>query len=102
MKNQRFLAVVAALAVTAPELSAFAQQSASPPSKAAQTEAFSRFNKGKELFSEGDLQAALIEFRRAYELAPNYVVLYNIGNVYYQLQDYPNALTYLERYLQEG
>lgn len=99
MTKTRLLALAAALTITAPGLPSFAQQ---PPSKAAQQEAFSRFNKGKELFDENDYQAALIEFRRAYEIAPNYVVLYNIGNVYYALQDYPNALTYLERFLTEG
>jgi tetratricopeptide (TPR) repeat protein len=98
MRTTRLVAFAAALAITAPELSALAQ----PPTKAMQAEAFSRFNKGKELFSEGDYQAALIEFRRAYELAPNGAVLYNIGNVYYQLQNYPEALTHLERYLAEA
>jgi PEGA domain/Tetratricopeptide repeat len=99
MTKTRLLALAAALTLTAPGLPTFAQQ---PSSKAAQQEAFSRFNKGKELYDENDFHAALIEFRRAYEIAPNYVVLYNIGNVYYAIQDYPNALTYLERYLSEG
>lgn len=77
-------------------------QPAATPTKEAREEAASRFRKGFELFKEGDYQAALIEFRRAYELAPNYNVLYNIGQVYFQLQDYPNALTSLERYVKEG
>ena len=45
---------------------------------------------------------ALVEFRRAEELAPSYTVLYNIGQVCFQLQDYPGALTALERYLERG
>ncbi|MFO0761190.1 MAG: PEGA domain-containing protein [Byssovorax sp.] len=92
------LAVVAALCVALPPSTADAQQ----PTKAAQQEAASRFKKGLDLFKDGDYQAALIEFRRAYELAPNFNVLYNIGQVYFQLQDYPNALNALERYLSEG
>src|SRR5215218_10346672 len=72
------------------------------PTKEARDEAKSRFLKGLDLFKEGDYQAALIEFRRANELAPNYNVLYNIGQVYFQLTDYPNALNSLERYLKEG
>lgn len=92
------LAVVAALSVSSPPLTALAQQ----PTKAAQQEAATRFRKGLDLFKDGDYQAALIEFRRAYELAPNFNVLYNIGQVYFQLQDYPNALGSLERYLSEG
>jgi hypothetical protein len=92
------LAVVAALSVGLPPLTVAAQQ----PSKQAQQEAGSRFRKGLDLFKDGDYQAALIEFRRAYELAPNFNVLYNIGQVYFQLQDYPNALNALERYMNEG
>lgn len=95
----RILALSAALAIATPALPAFAQ---TPPSKAQQQEAATRFKKGLELFKDGDYQAALIEFRRANELAPNYNVLYNIGQVYFQLQDYPNALVSLERYLKEG
>src|SRR5205809_449884 len=75
---------------------------AKEPTKEAREEAGNRFRKGFELFKEADYQAALIEFRRAYELAPNYNVLYNIGQVYFQLQDYANALTWLERYMAEG
>lgn len=95
--RRRPLALCAALALTLPSLHARAEGSAS-----AQDEAASRFKKGLDLFKEGDYQAALIELRRANELAPNYNVLYNIGQVYFQLQDYPNALHSLQRYLAEG
>ncbi|MFT3774671.1 MAG: PEGA domain-containing protein [Minicystis sp.] len=94
----RILAFAAALAIAAPAAPVLAQQ----PTKAQQQEAATRFKKGLELFKEGDYQAALIEFRRANELAPNFNVLYNIGQVYFQLQDYPNALHALQRYLEEG
>ena len=99
----RPLALCAALALALPSLVARAE---GPPLAVApaqaQEEAASRFKKGLDLFKEGDYQAALIELRRANELAPNYNVLYNIGQVYFQLQDYPNALRSLESYLQEG
>jgi hypothetical protein len=101
----RILALSAALALAAPSLPSYAQSPAAPaaaPTKAQQQEAATRFKKGLELFKDGDYQAALIEFRRANELAPNYNVLYNIGQVYFQLQDYPGALSALERYLNEG
>lgn len=94
----RILAVAAALSIAAPAAPVLAQQ----PTKAHQHEAATRFRKGLELFKDGDYQAALIEFRRAYELAPNFNVLYNIGQVYFQLQDYPHALTSLQKYLDEG
>jgi hypothetical protein len=68
----------------------------------AEEEAGAHFNRGKELFDEGDYGAALVEFQRAYQLSPNWRVLFNIGQVQYQLQDYPAAKQTLERYLKEG
>jgi hypothetical protein len=70
--------------------------------KEAADEAGSRFRRGVELFKEADFRAALIEFRRAYQLAPNYRVQYNLGQCYLELQDYAGALRSFERYLSEG
>jgi len=70
--------------------------------KARMEEATSRFQRGKELYEESDYAAALTEFKRAYELVPNYKLLYNIGQVSFQLQDYASALRSFSRYLQEG
>jgi len=92
------IATVVGIALSSPP----ASSQPATPTKEARDEAKSRFLKGLDLFKEGDYQAALIEFRRANELAPNYNVLYNIGQVYFQLTDYPNALMSLERYLKEG
>jgi hypothetical protein len=60
------------------------------------------FTRGKDYFDEGNYPAALVEFRRAYELVPNWKVLYNIGQVQFQLQDYAGAKATLERYLEDG
>lgn len=54
------------------------------------------------MYNEADYRAALVEFRRAYEIAPNAAVLYNIGQTYYQLQNYAAALVALGRYLTES
>jgi len=54
------------------------------------------------MYNEADYRAALVEFRRAYETAPNAAVLYNIGQTYYQLQNYAAALVALGRYLTEA
>jgi tetratricopeptide (TPR) repeat protein len=54
------------------------------------------------LYGEADYRAALVEFRKAYDISPNATVLYNIGQTYYQLQNYAAALTTLERYLSEA
>jgi hypothetical protein len=90
-------AVVATTVVTASE-TAHAQQ----PTAGQRDEAKRRFQAGLDLFKEGNYQASLVEFKRAYEIAPNYNVLYNIGQVYFQLQDYVNASKYLNQYLDEG
>jgi tetratricopeptide (TPR) repeat protein len=65
-------------------------------------EAGKRFNAGVTLYSEADYRAALVEFKRAYEIAPNPAVLYNIGQTQYQLQDYAAAYLSLTRYLAEA
>jgi tetratricopeptide (TPR) repeat protein len=65
-------------------------------------EAGKHFQRGVALYNETDYRAALVEFKRAYETAPNSVVLYNIGETYYQLQNYAQALVTLERYLAES
>ncbi len=65
-------------------------------------EADKHFKQGVQLFKENDYAAALVEFKRAYEIEPKYQVLYNIGESYYQLQDYANALLTFEKYLADG
>jgi hypothetical protein len=54
-------------------------ESASPASK---TEARERFDRGVRLFEKGDNAGALAEFKRANELIPTPLVLYNMGLVY--------------------
>lgn len=71
---------------------------AAPPSEAALKEAEERYNNGKALYAEGDLKGALAEFKRAYELAPAPLTLFNIGQVQFQLKDYVAALKTLQKY----
>jgi len=72
------------------------------PTPAAVKDAGKHFQRGVALYTEADYRAALVEFRRAYDTAPNAAVLYNIGQTYYQLQNYAAALTTLQRYLAEA
>jgi hypothetical protein len=65
-------------------------------------EADVHFRRGVELYKEGDSAGALVEFRRAYDLAPNYRILYNIGQTCYQLQRYADAMRALRTYLTTG
>ena len=67
-----------------------------------QQSAGSHFERGVALYGEADYKAALTEFTRAYELAPNPLVLYNIGQAQFQLRNYAAALTTFERYLTEA
>jgi tetratricopeptide (TPR) repeat protein len=64
--------------------------------------ASAHFQRGVALFQEGAFRAALVEFERANEVAPDYRLLYNIGQTKLQLQDYLGATQSYERYLAEG
>jgi hypothetical protein len=101
---RRWAARVALGAAVASATLAFSadEAAAQTPTAAQREDAKRRFQSGLDLFKEGNYQASLVEFKRAYEIAPNYNVLYNIGQVYFQLQDYVNASKYLNQYLDEG
>jgi tetratricopeptide (TPR) repeat protein len=75
---------------------------ADPPTASPVKEAAKHFHRGVTLYNEADYRGALIEFKRAYEIAPNASVLYNVGETYFQLQNYAAALSVLERYLNEA
>jgi tetratricopeptide (TPR) repeat protein len=60
------------------------------------------FQHGVTLYMEADYRGALVEFERAYELAPNGIVLFNLGETQYQLRDYAGALATFERYLADA
>jgi hypothetical protein len=72
------------------------------PAPATATEAEQHFRRGIKLFDDGDFKLALVEFERSYDLAPNFRVLYNIGEVQFQLNRYAPALRTLTRYLEVG
>lgn len=59
------------------------------------------FQRGVDLYNEGDFRGALVEFKRAYTLLPRANVLYDIGETEFQLQDYASALVTMRRYLNE-
>jgi hypothetical protein len=72
------------------------------PDAAKREEAGQRYDRGLKLYSEADYALAVIEFERAYELVPDFRVLYNIGQVRIQLANYAKARRALEQYLKEG
>jgi PEGA domain len=65
-------------------------------------EARQRFQRGVELYKEGSFDAALAEFNKAYELAPNYRVLFNLAQVQNERHDYVSALQDFQKYLDQG
>ena len=69
---------------------------------AARLEAKKHFQRAVALYEEQYFRASLAEFQRAYELAPNYKLLYNIGQALYQLQSYSKAAEAFEQYLASG
>jgi PEGA domain len=79
-----------------------ADKPTAPVDEVARKEAASRFNLGTELYAEGNYEGALIEFKKAYEITGEYRVLYNVGQVCFQLLDYVCALTSFDSYLTRG
>jgi hypothetical protein len=61
-----------------------------------------RFQRAVELYREGSFPGALAEFSRAYQLSPSYLVLYNIAQTQYALQDFVGAYKSLVQYMAEG
>jgi hypothetical protein len=74
----------------------------SAPAPAHSSDAGAHFDRGTTFYGEGDYAAALVEFKRAYELDPAWQVLFNVGQSYFQLRDYANALVTLRRFASEG
>src|SRR5438270_13477045 len=64
-------------------------------------EAAKHFQRGVDLYNDGDFRGALVEFKKAYSVWPRANVLYDIGQTEYQLLDYASALKTMERYLAE-
>lgn len=68
----------------------------------AEDEARERYKRGMQLFEEGNLEAAFIEFQRANELNPSFKIQYNIGLILKEQQDYAGAIKAFESYLTGG
>jgi hypothetical protein len=94
----RALACTAIVSLAAPAL---ADERPTTP-KSATEEGRERFRRGVELFKDGDYRAALIEFNRANEVAPNGKIHFNIAQTCLEMQDYACALRGFEKYLAEG
>ncbi len=85
-----------------PSVPAAPAATAAGPSEENLKVAGERYQRGLASYAEGEYVLALVEFERAYQLAPNYRVLYNIGQVRIQLGRYAKAREALEEYLKQG
>jgi hypothetical protein len=88
----RLLVPVVVLAIAAPPAQA-------APAADPRTEARNRFDRGLRLYDDGDVPAALAEFKRAYELLPRPQVLYNMAQSYAALGDPVQATAALDTLL---
>jgi len=60
------------------------------------------FGQGLKLYKDGDFDAALVQFERAYAVRPNFKVLYNIAQCDFELHQYVEARDALTHYLKDG
>ncbi|MBN2195122.1 MAG: tetratricopeptide repeat protein [Polyangiaceae bacterium] len=111
MNHRTTAAVFLAASLGAPGLAAQGEDPARGPEASGRplaaaedrtAEAARRFEQGLSFYGTGEYRLAVIEFERAYELVPDYRVLYNIGQVCMQLGQYARARRALERYLAQG
>ena len=65
-------------------------------------EAQPHLQKAVELYDENDFANALIEFKRAYEIAQDWRFLFNVAQAAYQVSNYALALDSFQRYLSDG
>ncbi|MEM1033841.1 MAG: PEGA domain-containing protein [Myxococcota bacterium] len=86
--------------VNAPPGDASADETAAQ--MAAIAEAREHYERGRELYRDGDFKLALIEFQRANDIAPSYRILFNLGQVNMQLRNYARATESFRRYLLQG
>ncbi len=85
--------------LTAVPAVARAQAPAPAPSAVARQEAAERFDRGVRLFNQGDNSGALVEFKRAFELTSDPLLLFNIGLVYAEQRRPVDAVDALDRLL---
>ena len=97
--SKHFAAVLAALALV---FGAWGQVVRADESEQAEQQAAVHFEKGVELYNEGSLDAALVEFERAYELVPNYRLLYNLAQIQAERHQYIAAIELFQQYLAAG
>lgn len=102
----RFAGFALAFSLLSSPLSALAQSDEGGGASAGESlevvQARKHFGQGLKLYKEGNFDAALVQFERAYAVKANYKVLYNIAQSYFELRQYVEARDSLTRYLKDG
>jgi hypothetical protein len=62
-------------------------------------EAKGHYRRARELYDENNFRGALVEMQRAYDLSGSAALLFDLGQIQYQLQEYPGALNAFTKYL---
>jgi tetratricopeptide (TPR) repeat protein len=98
------LSIIVMLVALASTQSLLADDAGNSPSEAdgLTEQARACFRTGIALYDERDFNGAAVEFRRAYQLAKNFHILYNLGRVAVEQHDYASAIDLFHRYLDEG
>ena len=65
-------------------------------------EARNHYDRALKLVDDGQLEGAIVEFRRSYDLIHQFAVLYNIGQVFVSLAKPVEAVDAYQRYLADG
>jgi PEGA domain len=94
---KKLILLLALLALSAAPITARADSTAD-----ARAEAKKHYDRAMELNEDGQTAEAVIELKRAYELAPHHTVLYNLGQAYITLAKPVEAVAALQRYLDKG
>jgi hypothetical protein len=68
----------------------------------AKEEARKHYDRAIELVDDGQLEGAIVEFQRSYDLTHHFAVLYNIGQVFVSLANPVEAVDAYQRYLADG
>lgn len=103
LRLRRAVSVLSFVMAALAPLGAHAQPAAAGEASTEDVEqARKHFGQGLKLYKDGDFDAALVQFERAYAVKPNFKVLYNIAQCYFELHQYVEARDTLSRYLKDG
>ncbi|MBI4817074.1 MAG: PEGA domain-containing protein [Deltaproteobacteria bacterium] len=101
-RNRVGIAILFALALAGPAAAQTPASSTSTSAEPAMTEqAKEHFRAAMDFYKDGKFVQALLEFKKAYDLAPRAAITYNIARSYEQLAQWSAAIVAYERFITE-